>query len=241
MKRPRFYLWLALGMTATTLFGFFFTYFGPMLSGQYPAASPVVHLHGWSFFAWYVLLPIQAGMIATRRVGLHRSFGTASAVLAVVMVATGLVVLGTQVKLSLAPGGSPFWLSMGPGILSTLVLFAGFYVAAYRTRRQAGLHRRFMVLASAGGLGAATFRVVGVLFGFPDWATIAGILAPNLFVAAAMVHDVRTEGRVHPTYLYGLTISVALEGAMLVSGMTAAGDPVRQGLAWVGRLAAFMY
>ena len=106
---------------------------------------------------------------------------------------------------------------MGPGIFSTLVL------------------------ASAGGLGAAAFGVSGVLFGFADWVSIAGILAPNLFVVAAMLHDVRRKGRVHPVYLSGLAISVALEGAMLVSGMTAAGDPVRQGLAWVGRLAAPLY
>ena len=241
VKRPHFYFWIALAMTATTLFGFFFTYFGPMLSGTYPVVSPAVHLHGWSFFAWYLLLPIQAGLVAARRVAVHRTLGTASTVLAALMVATGLVVLSTQMKLALAPGGSPFWFAMGPGILSTMLLFAGFYVAAYRTRRQPSAHRRYIVLASAGGMGAATFRVFGVLFGFADWVNMASILAPNVFVVAAMLHDVRQEKRVHPIYVWGLAISVALEGAMLVLGMTAAGDPLRQGLAWVGQLVAPVY
>ena len=103
-------------MTATTLFGFFFMYLRADAEGAVPRCiSPAVHLHGWSFFAWYVLLPIQAGLIAARCVALHRSIGTASTVLAAVMVATGLVVFGTQVNLSLAPGGSPSsWFSMGP-------------------------------------------------------------------------------------------------------------------------------
>lgn len=239
--RGAFYLWLTMAMSATTFFGFSFTYFGPMLSGQYPAVSPTVHLHGWSFFLWYLLLPLQAGLVAARQVPLHRSLGTASVVLALVMVVTGLVVVGTQVNLSLAPGGDPFWFSMGPGIFSTLVLFASFYVAAFVTRRRAASHRRFVVLASAGGLGAAAFRVFGALFGFAPWATIVGILAPNVFVVAAMVHDVRREGRVHTIYRYGLPVSVALEGVMLAAGLTSAGDPVRQVLGWIGRIAAPLY
>jgi hypothetical protein len=228
-------------MSVTTFCGFSSTYFGPILGGQYPAVSPTVHLHGWVFFAWYLLLPLQAGVIAVRRVALLRLLGAASVALAVVMVVTGFVVIGTRVSLSLAPDGDPFWYSMGPGIFATLVLFAAFYVAAFRTRRCAASHRRFVVLASAGGLGAAAFRVFGALFGFAPWVPIAGILAPNVFLVAAMVHDVRREGRVHPIYRYGLLVSMAIEGVLIAAGLTSAGDPVRAALAWVGRIAAPLY
>ena len=37
--------------------GFSFTYFGPRLRGTYPPTPAAVHVHGWSFFAWYLLLP----------------------------------------------------------------------------------------------------------------------------------------------------------------------------------------
>jgi hypothetical protein len=32
------------------------TYFGPLFRGAYPEVSPLAHVHGWSFFGWYLLL-----------------------------------------------------------------------------------------------------------------------------------------------------------------------------------------
>lgn len=73
-----------------------------------------VNLHGWAFFLWYGLLPLQAGLISFRRVSVHRVLGKASALLALAMVLTGLVVVGTQMELARQPGGSPFWQFLGP-------------------------------------------------------------------------------------------------------------------------------
>jgi hypothetical protein len=212
-----------------------------MLSGQYPPVSPTVHVHGWSFFAWYLLLPLQATLIQTRNIALHRTLGMASIGLASLMVLTGMVVIGTQVNRSLAPDGNPFWFEFGPGIFSTLVLFVGFYAAAILRRRQREYHKRFIVLASAGGLGAAAFRVLLPLFGFTPWVTPVGILLPNLFVVAAMVHDYRRDGQVHPVYRYGLPITLVLESAFLFVVHTPLGNAARQGLAWAGRLLGALY
>lgn len=86
-------------------FGCSFTYFGPMLAGDFPNTSPIVHLHGWTFFAWYLLLPFQAGLIAASRLRRHRAIGYGSIALAIGMTVTGLVVIGVQMKLAQQPGG----------------------------------------------------------------------------------------------------------------------------------------
>ena len=67
------YLWMCLALSGTAFFGFSLAYFGPMFAGSYPEVSPAVHVHGWSFFAWYLLLPLQAGLVRARRVQVHRA------------------------------------------------------------------------------------------------------------------------------------------------------------------------
>lgn len=56
----RLYPALAILISATGFAGFSFTYFGPIIGGSYPAAEFPLHLHGWSFFLWYLLFPLQA-------------------------------------------------------------------------------------------------------------------------------------------------------------------------------------
>jgi hypothetical protein len=132
---------LALAIAATVFVGFWFTYFGPIAAGAYPKSSPLVHLHGWSFFAWYLLLPLQAGLIRFRRVRLHRTLGSLSLVLTSVMVVTGLTVLGVQTRQALSSAEFSFWLAAGPAIFSTLVLFAAFYWAAFVLRHKSAHHK----------------------------------------------------------------------------------------------------
>ena len=240
-RRQSSYLWLCLAVSATAYYGFSLTYFGPMLAGEYPEASPTVHLHGWTFFLWYLLLPLQSGLIKFKRVAWHRLLGTGSVVLAVAMVGTGLVVIGTQMQASLQPDGSPFWQAMGPAIFSTLVLFTLFYILGVRARRDRDRHRRFMLLASAGGLGAAGFRIAAKFMGIGAAAGVVGILAPNLFVLVAMAVDWKRGRGIHRVYRYGLPFSVGLEAAAFLLTPTAVGHAVAEGLAWIGRLAAPLY
>ena len=240
-RRGSFHLWMAVAISFTAFLGFSFTYFGPLLRGEYPSVSPAVHLHGWSFFAWYLVYPVQAGLVRAKRLELHRTLGAASVALGTVMVFTGLVVVGVRVDAAQEPGASPFWQLMGPGVFSTLVLFTVFYTAALLNRRRAAHHKRFMLLASAGALGAAAFRILGVLIGFGPSTAMLGILAPNLFVVAAMIHDRLREGSVHRVYRYGLPISIAVEAGMMLSVPTPVGTGLNASLAWLGRVLGFLY
>ena len=239
--RDAHYRRTALAISATAYLGFWFTYFGPHLRGTYPEAAPAVHVHGWSFFGWYLLFPLQAALIHARRVRLHRALGGASVALATVTVVTGTLVLGVQLEAAAGSSAPSFWSLFGLMIFATLLLFAGFYAAALFLRRRGPYHKRLLIVASAAGLGAAGFRIVGAVFGPVPWDVPAGILATNLFIVWGMVHDSRREARIHPAYRIGLPICVGVElGAWWIAS-TPLGQEVARALAWVGRTLAFVY
>lgn len=240
-QRGNHYLYLSLATTAVVGLGFWVTYFGPMMAGEYGDVSPTVHVHGWTFFLWYLLLPLQAGLIAMRKVATHRRLGLGSVVLAMAMTATGMVVIGVQMELARQPDGSPFWTFLGPAVFMTLVLFAVFYALALQYRKQREYHKRFMLLASTGGLGAAAFRLIGRIIGFGPVAGVSGILAPNLIIVAAMLIELRRGEGVHPVYRWGLPLSFGAELAVILLTPTAVGQPLASALAWVGRVLAPLY
>lgn len=240
-RGPSPYLWLSLAISGTAFFGFSITYFGPMAAGEYPAVSPTVHVHGWSFFLWYLLLPLQAGLVQSKRVDVHRTLGLASVVLAAAMTFTGLLVLGVQVDRALQPDGAGFWLFLGLGILSNLLLFAGFYGAAFARRGRPQEHKRLMVLASVGGLGAATFRIVGPPFAFSSASQIVGILLPNLFLVVVMLSEFRAGRGVHRVYRIGFPVSLLATSIALLLTPTAPGAFLFECIAVIGRVLGPLY
>ncbi len=239
--RDPHYLWATLAITAAVFLGFSFTYFAPILSGAYPTTSPTVHVHGWTFFAWYLLLPMQAYLVQTRRLPLHRTAGAASMILATLMIVTGMIVIGAQMEIARTSPEPTFFGFFGPAIFATLVLFAGFYVAALVNRRRAPFHKRFLIVASAAGMGAATFRIMAAGFGQTLWVAPVGVLATNLFIIPGMIHDRWKDGRVHPAYLLGLAVCVTVEAMAILLTPSPVGRAVADGLAWVGRASAFLY
>ncbi len=235
------HLRLALVMSGAVALGFGYTYFLPLATGTHAPASAAVHVHGWSFFLWYALLPLQAWLARQRRMDLHRALGGASLALAILMVASGLLVVGVRMERALAGEPSAFWLPFGPAVFSTLLLFAAFYSGALWMRRQPDWHRRLMILASAGGLGAAMFRVLMIAFGPQAWIAPVGILLPNLLIVAAMWHDHRHDGRVHPVYRWGLFNTLLVEGFSIAAWHAPWGPAYRELLALVGRTFGALY
>lgn len=239
MSRDNFFLWNTVAIAATVFAGFWFTYFGPMLAGNRSPDSAAVHVHGWTFFAWYALLVLQSALVRSRGISLHRKLGGLSLALAAVMVGTGLLVVGVQMD-DAADSGDPFWSTSGPAIFATLVLFAGFYVAALLMRSRSDWHKRLMIIASVGGMGAATFRLCMVLFG-PESAMWLGLLGSNLFIVAGMVRDKLVDKRVHPVWWIGLATCVALEAGALLLTPTPLWQAVSHALAAIGRTFNFLY
>lgn len=233
-RRSGFYLVITSAMACTMVAGFAGTYFHPMVQGSYPAVSPLVHVHGWSFFAWYVLLPLQAWLIRSRNVALHRTLGLASTALGALMIAVGLLVSVVQIDSARRSDGDPFWQLMGVPIFAVWLLFTVFYVEAMRRRRRIEEHKRLIVLASAVALSAATFRIVVRLAGFDVWSAFIGMITALAFPLLAMVYERRVRASVHPIYIWGVLAIMAIIAGTFLLGGTPVGDRAEQGLAWLG-------
>lgn len=233
---------LAVAISAIAFWGFSFTYFAPIVGGRYPPAGAALHLHGWSFFSWYLLFPLQAVLIATGKRTLHRAMGRLSVVVVAVMTLTGILVLTVRVEEATRTGEPRVWLSYGPLILSNLVLFVSFYAAAVfmaRTNRLEA-HKRLMVVASAIALGAGFFRLILFLSGFHRLSLPMGVFACSLFILAGIVHDRLTRQAVHPAYWVGLVALFAVQGLLLPQFNGDAVASINDGLAVIGEhLGAF--
>lgn len=240
-SRPMDFLVLTAAISATVFVGFWFTYFEPMFKGAYPPASTAVHVHGWSFFAWYLLLPLQAALVNRQRISLHRTLGTASIALAVLMVLSGLLVVGVQARAALDSPTPTFWTGTAPMIFATLVLFAAFYVMAWRDRRQRVRHKRWMIVASAAGMGAAMFRIFMVTFGPQEWVVPASILVTNVFIVAGMLADRARNQPAASSYVVGLVTCTLVEFGVYILTPTSPGQGLMRTLAWVGRSFSFLY
>ncbi len=244
--RPRdhaFYPALAILISATGLAGFTFTYFGPIIDGSYPPTGVALHVHGWSFFLWYLLFPLQAVLIARGKYVLHMTLGGISVALVVLMSLTGILVLTVRVEEAVRTGAPPVWLLYGPLILSNLMLFISFYTAAIymavKNRLQA--HKRLIVVASAIGIGAGFFRLILFLSGFHPLSLPAGVLGCSVFIVIGMVYDRTTRRAVHPAYWVGLVTLLAVQVPLLPQVNGDAVAWINQGLATMGDHLGVLY
>ena len=244
------YIGLAFSMCVTAFWGFAYTYFMPMFAGAYPDVSPTLHIHGWSFFLWYLFVPIQAMLIATGRVRLHMALGSASLVLAAVMVFTGLLVASVRIEHGLTATEVnefvTFWAYFGQLIMYNLLLFVLFYGAAIAKRKQPDIHKRMIVLATASVLPAAIFRILVGLGDFywlatPGWVMPAAFFLPAVFILFGMAHDRVVKGSVHRAYIMGLLILLGLHGFGLATAGTSVGDAISRVMALFAKVFGFLY
>lgn len=241
---------MAVAISVTAFTGFAFTYFGPLLRGAYPEVSPMVHLHGWSFFAWYLLLPLQALLITAGARRLHMTLGSASVVLAIVMVITGILVASVRIEQGLSARDpdelTAFWKEFGQLIMFNMLPFVVFYTTAIARRGRADFHKRLIIMASAGALPAAIFRIIVGFGGFywlatPAWVMPAAFLLPAVFIVVGMVRDRITDGCIHRSYRVGLPFLLAIHGLGLIIVGTPAGEAVSRVMAVFARVFGALY
>ncbi|WP_426162689.1 hypothetical protein [Sandarakinorhabdus sp. DWP1-3-1] len=209
--RPRqdrlFFGGAALALVLVTFVGFAPTYY---LASAFhaPALSPLVHLHGIAFSAWILLFAAQSALIASRRTDLHRRAGMFGAALALFVLGLGIVV---AIEGARHGGGGPqrnqpvFLINP----LTNILLFGGLFATAILWRRDAGLHKRLMLLATV-ALAVTPLARLSRMLGSPYPPPIGGMLLSDLFVIALMMFDYRTRGRLHPATAWA-------GGIMLVS------------------------
>ena len=142
-------------------------------AGARPPFPPILHIHAVLMACWLLLLFIQTSLVATGRGAAHRSLGMASFALLLAIVVVGLIVVPTMYRpawsaAQLAPPDTKDALQSGLKILSDIALlqiriglFFPLFVALALLKRRSDptLHTRWIILATAITLPAATDRI----------------------------------------------------------------------------------
>jgi uncharacterized membrane protein YozB (DUF420 family) len=203
----RFFFGMAHTCGLIAVLGFIPTYWAPLVGGTLSVA-PVIHLHGLLFTAWAVFFVVQAHLATSGRIARHRALGLVGISLASLMLLVGLAAAIHSVETQIAAGQG----ARGRGFMivpvTTILFFACTIAIAIAKRRRTEVHRRLMLVGSAAILMAAVARLVrlamtqsGQLTGPPPIEfSILPALITDLLIVAAMIHDRRTQGRVHPVY-----------------------------------------
>jgi hypothetical protein len=215
---PRFYFGLSLVFATVAFVGFTPTYVIPAAGGRFDGPA-MVHLHGLLFFAWTLLLVLQA-RLARASPQTHRAFGLAGISLATAMFFMGmaLVVRGLALGVEAGNGAGTRPLSIVP--VFAISTFAICFALAVANIRRPENHKRFIVLATVALLPAAIARMFFVFLApegtarpeinapVPDIdfaltaIIVPAVLADSLLIAA-LVYDWRTRGRPHKVYVIG--------------------------------------
>ena len=174
-------------------------------TADYPAPA-MLEIHVWSFFAWMTILTAQALLIGARRQDLHRLLGLSIVVLIPVMTVSAIAaeIHSQRFYAPRDPDNARFFALP----LTSMILFAGAAALAFAKRGAPAAHKRLILLATAVILSAAFGRwwgeSIGMALGDSFWGILLGNWAGTIaLIAAAMLYDVATRGRVHPVLIWG--------------------------------------
>jgi hypothetical protein len=216
-----FYSAMGLAIAATIFWGFSASLYLSRWLTAPPGTPPwttLLYVHGAVFTAWMVLMVAQPLLIASRNPRLHRTIGYAGAA-----VAAGMVLFGNLAAIAAMHGG---FIGLGDPLVFyavpffTLNSFAVTVALAVLWRNRAETHKRLILLANVGIIGAAIARIpVGVV---QAGAPFTFIFLPNLITVAGALYDLRTRGRVHRVWLWGgLAMLLSQIAMMAVMGTRA--------------------
>jgi hypothetical protein len=217
-----FFFALIVLLTTAMAVGFAHTYF---LAGVFSAHLPnlLIHIHGAVFTAWFVLLIIQSALASSGRVHLHRKLGIAGMAIAALMVPLGVLATAEFVHRQ-----SAFRRTRMASIMpcAELFTFAVLATAAFLARRRSDWHKRLIILATIGIIGAA----VGRMDFLPYWhfhgpASLRLAWAytyPFLILLAA--YDLWSIRRLHKATLWGSAFIIVTHQLSLLICTTATWD-----------------
>jgi uncharacterized membrane protein YozB (DUF420 family) len=197
----RFFSVMAIVMGATILAGFANTYAPKVATGD-PAVPPIIHLHAAVFTSWLMVFVAQTTLVRRGRTAVHRRLGVAGVVLAALMLVVGVAAAISVARLGHRgiPGvefpDAEGFLLLNLGAIAVFAVLVG---AGWYCRRNAQVHKRLMLMATAGALvGPGVSRLP-----FASGRTpVIGALV-IVFLLAGPLYDLVTRRRVHPAYVWG--------------------------------------
>ncbi len=204
-----FYTGMSVVMCLCVYIGFSPTYFQAGMIHA-PLPSPILHFHGAVFTLWMLLFVTQAALISAHRVMWHRSLGTVAFCLPPIMIVLGIIAAIDALHRGVQIG--PLDPSVSAAIpLVGIVAFTIVIFASWRARRRPDAHKRLILLATIGLVGAAFGRFPWGRIGLPPAAgAVTGIGVLILFL---LIYELITIRRIHRSTMWAaplVFLSVAL-------------------------------
>lgn len=194
-----FYFRMVLLMAFFVIGGFGMTYWYPLAAGTFPPAPPVVHLHGFTYFTWMVLLVTQAALVNVRNVKLHRSLGMFGIALAMAVMIMGALI--TILGASRSSGAAAHGIYLG---IAAVTGFGLLFTLAMRNTSRPDIHRRLILLAMLPLLPPGIHRLYMVPLGLTTFPIVAMYLTLDAMAIAIVVHEWRRTGAIGKYTLIGV-------------------------------------
>jgi len=192
-----FYLCMGLAMAGLVVWGFSRTVDHNLFHASPPRPS-LLWMHGAAFSTWVVFFILQATLVRTRNMRLHRTLGWFGAGLATAMVTLGFTIAVVMARFDtfvLHQQGVDAFLSIP---FTDMIAFGTCVALAIYWRRKPEYHRRLLFIASCQLMDAAVGRF--------DYIFNNNLFFPvlDLLIVLGMLRDWWVDGRVHKIYLYAL-------------------------------------
>jgi hypothetical protein len=214
----RFFAWLAAAVVFLVFAGFSRTYYLHTFF-KTPKLTVFLHIHAAAMTGWIALFAAQTFLITSNRTRIHRLLGACGAgyaVLVVVMGCTATVLAARREVLAHSEFVSSV-LTVLALELTQVLLFSTLVASGVWLRNRAGYHKRLMLLATFCMLPNPLVRLF-IWAGFGSNIVILGVWA-SLVAAIVLVDSIRN-GRVHPAFGFGATITVAFLSLVYFGSLT---------------------
>jgi hypothetical protein len=212
----RFFVWLSLFCVVVVILGFAPTYWLQLAAGTVHVPA-IIHFHAAIATAWLLLLLVESWLVSRGKLRQHQAWGLAGISLATLVVSIGLVAAIVMLKVHLAAGDGDRAREFEIVVVSEILGFGIFFVAAIANIRRPDWHKRFMICAALQltAVGMTRFFFLarngmhpglwpGVLPYPPVIAHLPVTLLTSAVILSALIRDKRVEGRVHPAWMWGL-------------------------------------
>ena len=213
-----FYSGMAVLLCICVYIGFSPTYFqAGMLRAPLP--SPILHIHGAVFTLWMLIFTVQAALISARRVKWHRTFGTIAFCLPPIMIILGVIAAIDALHRGVQIGPLDPAVSLAIPLIGIFAFTIVIY-ASWRARRRPDAHKRLIMLATMGLVGAAFGRYPWERIGLPPAAGAA--TGVGVLILFFLIYELATIHRIHRSTMWAAPLVFASIAFSVPIGMTPA-------------------
>ena len=195
---------MAIIIVAVVIAGFSNTYLPKIVSTR-AELPPIIHVHALVFVLWLAFFVFQVTLIVRKKITLHTRLGNWGVMFSLVMLVVGCAAAIAVAKLGHKgipgvefPDAGGFLLLN----LSALVVFVSLTVLGWLNRNNFPAHKRFMLLATAGGLTPPGVARLPFIAG----STPAIAIVVLLLILAGPVYDLVSYRKIHWAYLCGIIV-----------------------------------